>query len=240
MTWDDAEGAFEAWKACSRGRPCDYTAMTHARLRDDGPLQWPCTEAAPDGTERLYADGRFNTDPDYAETWGNDLRTGDPLGEEHARAEQPDGRAHLKALAYAPSPEVVGDEFPLLLTSGRTIAQFHTRTKTGRVPELAAAAPEPWAELSDDDARRLGIADGDRIRIVSARGAIELPARIGGVRAGVVFVPFHYGYWDTDGGSGPAAPGDARAVNELTATRFDAVSKQPQFKLSAVRVERVG
>ena len=74
--WHDAESAFEAWKACSRGRPCDYSGLTYDRLRGGSGIQWPCTAERPDGTERLYTDGVFNTDPDYCETFGHDLATG--------------------------------------------------------------------------------------------------------------------------------------------------------------------
>ena len=194
--WSDPEGAFEAWKRCSRGRPCDYSALTYDRLRES-PVQWPCTEDAPDGTERLYAGGVFNTDPDYAETYGHDLKTGATLSEDEARAKQPAGRAYLQAADYEPGPEQPDDAHPLLLTTGRTVYHFHTRTKTGRAPELRA------------------------------------PARITGIREGVVFVPFHYGYWDH---SGP----HTRAANELTAIAWDPVSKQPPFKITAVRVAKAG
>jgi anaerobic selenocysteine-containing dehydrogenase len=232
--WSDAAGAFEAWRACSKGRPCDYSGLSHERLRDSPGIQWPCTDQAPDGTERLYADGRFNTDPDRAETFGQDLATGAPATEADHRAAEPHGRAFLHAAEYQPSPEITGDEYPLLLTTGRTLAHFHTRTKTGRAPELQAAAPEVWVELSRDDARALGVTDGDIVRVRSPRGAIEAPARIGGIRSGLVFVPFHYGYWD-------AADGDhSRAANELTITSWDPVSKQPMFKLAAVALERAG
>ena len=230
--WDDAAGAFEAWKACARGRPCDISALSHDRLRDAGGIQWPCTDAAPEGTERLYAGHVFNTDPDVAETFGQDLVTGAPASAEEYRAKQPGGRAFLHAAAFHPSPEVPSDAFPLALTTGRTIFQFHTRTKTGRAPELEAAAPDVWVELNADDARALGVADGDRVRVRSPRGAVVGPARIGAIRPGVVFVPFHFGYWD--GGDGA----HERAANELTLTAWDPVSKQPLFKSAAVAVER--
>jgi anaerobic selenocysteine-containing dehydrogenase len=236
IKWHDPESAFEAWKACSRGRPCDYTAITYERLRSSGGIQWPCTEAAPDGTERLYTDGVFNTDPDYAETYGNDLKTGAAETEADARAKEPGGRAYLHAVEYAPSPEVPGDEYPLLLTTGRTVYHFHTRTKTGRAPQLEAAAPEVWAELSEHDARAVGVGEGERVRIESPRGSIEAPVRITGIREGVVFVPFHYGYWDREGAGPGEGPG--RAANELTITSWDPVSKQPLFKVGAVRVTK--
>jgi ferredoxin-nitrate reductase len=235
IRWDAPEPAFEAWKECSRGRPCDYSGITYDKLRGENGIQWPCTEDAPDGTERLYAEGRFNTDPGYSEGFGHDLATGAAFTEDEYRAKEPGGRAFLQAAAYEPSPEVPSEEFPLLLTTGRTIYHFHTRTKTGRAPELNEAAPEVWAELSQADAARLGIGEGDRIRIESVRGAIEAAARLTGVREGVVFVPFHYGYWDRNGDGEPA-----RAANELTITAWDPVSKQPMYKVAAVRLMKAG
>jgi anaerobic selenocysteine-containing dehydrogenase len=220
--WNDPEGAFEAWKRCSRGRPCDYSALTYDRLRRS-PVQWPCTQDAPDGTERLYTDGVFNTDPDHAETYGQELKTGAPLSEDEARAKQPGGRAYLHAAGYQAGPEQPDDEHPLLLTTGRTVYHFHTRTKTGRAPELEAAAPHVWAELHRADAERLGIADGDAVAIRSRRGELLAPARITGIRPGVVFVPFHYA---------------DHAANELTITAWDPVSKQPEYKVAAVSVEK--
>jgi ferredoxin-nitrate reductase len=229
IKWDDAESCFEAWKACSKGRPCDYSGLGYERLRDAPGIQWPCTEERPDGTERLYTEGRFNTDPGYAETFGEDLQTGAAATEAEYRAKEPAGRAFLHAIPYEPSPEVPGEEYPLLLTTGRTIFQFHTRTRTGRAPQLAAAAPDVWLELHPDDAGPLGIAEGDNVRVESPRGAIQAPARLTGIRPGVVFVPFHYGSWDAE----VAVP---RAANELTVTGWDPVSKQPIFKVAAVRV----
>ena len=235
--WHDAESAFEAWKECSRGRPCDYTGITYEKLRGGSGIQWPCTDAAPDGTERLYTDGRFNTDPDYCETYGQDLSTGAEFTAEQYRAKEPGGRAFLHAAEYQPSPEVTSDRYPLLLTTGRTVYQFHTRTKTGRAPQLNDAAPDAWVELSRQDAAELGIAEGDLVRVESPRGELRAAARVSGIRPGVVFVPFHYGYWDVPGhGRGPQASG--RAANELTLTGWDPVSKQPLFKVAAVRVAK--
>jgi anaerobic selenocysteine-containing dehydrogenase len=236
--WSDPESAFEAWKACSRGRPCDHSGLSYARLRGASGIQWPCTEDAPDGTERLYTNGRFNTDPAYAETFGQDLDTGATFTETEYRAREPAGRAFLHAAHYRPPAEQPGSERPFMLTTGRSLYHFHTRTKTGRAPELDAAAPEVWAELNPADADALGVAEGDMLRIASPRGALEARARVGGIRPGLVFVPFHYGYWDRDA----ADPGDGapRAANEVTATRWDPVSKQPAFKVTAVRIERLG
>jgi ferredoxin-nitrate reductase len=225
IKWSDPASAFDAWKACSKGRPCDYSDLTYERLRGGSGIQW--------GGKRLYPDGVFNTQTDYAETYGNDLRTGAESSEQEHRAKAPEGRAFLQAAAYEPPPETPDDEFPLLLTTGRTVYHFHTRTKTGRAPELDAAAPDAWVELSARDADAAGVTEGDRVRLRSRRGAVEAPVRVGGIREGVVFVPFHYGYWDR-----AEAAEHTRAANELTSTAWDPVSKQPIFKVAAVRIER--
>jgi anaerobic selenocysteine-containing dehydrogenase len=238
ISWGDPESAFEAWKACSARRPCDYSAITYDRLRGGSGIQWPCTAEHPDGTERLYREGRFNTDPDYCETYGHDLTTGAAHTEAEYRANEPAGRAFLHAAEFEAPPEVPSAEHPLLLTTGRTVYHFHTRTKTGRVPQLAAAAPDVWIELAADDANDRGIVEGDLLEVRSARGTIRAPARICGIRRGVVFVPFHYGYWDTSDASQPGA-GPARAANELTLTAWDPVSKQPYFKVAAVDISKV-
>ena len=91
-------------------------------------------------------------------------------------------------------------------------------------------------ELSAADAERHGIAEGDLVAVESPRGRIEARARITGIVEGTVFAPFHYGYFDT-GGSGP--DGRPRAANELTLTEWDPVSKQPNYKVCAVRVTRL-
>jgi predicted molibdopterin-dependent oxidoreductase YjgC len=237
VKWSDAESAFEAWKVCSAGRPCDYTGLTYERLRGATGIQWPCTADRPDGTERLYVDGVFNTDPDYCESYGHDLTTGAANSADEYRAKQPQGRAFLHATDYEPSPEVTSEERPFLLTTGRTVYHFHTRTKTGRTAQLDAAAPDVWVELAERDAGELGIGEGDLVEIRSARGAMRARARISGIRPGVVFVPFHYGYWDDDR-AGP--DGEAgRAVNELTITAWDPVSMQPLFKVAAVSLTRI-
>jgi ferredoxin-nitrate reductase len=237
IAWHDAEGAFEAWKACSKGRPCDYSGMSYDLLRGSSGIQWPCTEDAPQGTERLYCDGVFNTEPSYSETFGQDLKTGAPHTEAEYRAKEAHGRAFLHSAPYSDPVEQASAEFPLLLTTGRSVYHFHTRTKTARAPELQAAAPEVWVELSADDAAGAGIEEGDLVRVVSPRGELAAPARINGIRPGVVFVPFHYGYWDTAGGVSPDGAA-GRAANEMTITAWDPASKQPQFKLAAVRIER--
>ncbi|GHE75777.1 molybdopterin oxidoreductase [Amycolatopsis deserti] len=232
--WHDAESAFEAWKRASAGRPCDYTGLSYGKLRERA-IQWPCDAEHPDGTERLYADGKFFAEAGYCEDYGRDLVTGAPADESEYRAFNPDGKAMLKAAEYLPPHEKPSAEHPFALITGRTIYQFHTRTKTGRVPELRDAAPEVWVEMSEQDAKAHDLSEGDLAEITTPRGAVHARVRIGGIRDGVLFLPFHYGYWDT---GDPSGRDGHRAANELTVTDWDPVSKQPLFKTAAAAISR--
>ncbi|MEV0354672.1 nitrate reductase [Nocardia sp. NPDC050697] len=232
VKWRTPEEAFEAWKRCTAGRPCDYTGLSYEKLRGGSGIQWPCNAEHPDGTERLYADGQFFSAPDMCENYGRDLVTGTPLEPVEYKALNPDGKAIIKAAEYLPPHETVSAEYPYHLSTGRTLYQFHTRTKTGRTPQLQAAAPEVWVEMSAGDAAREGFAEGDLLAVRTARGEVRARLRVSGIRDGVLFLPFHYGYWD--------APGeDGRAANELTPTDWDPASKQPLFKAGAARVTRI-
>jgi anaerobic selenocysteine-containing dehydrogenase len=230
IRWSDPQSAYAAWQRCSAGRPCDYTGISYSDLVSTGGIQW--------GGERLYADGAFRATPDDCESYGRDLVTGASVEETEYRALNPAGKAIVKAAEFFPLHEDASSDYPFQLITGRTIYHFHTRTKTARAPELQAAAPDVWAELSADDAESLDVTDGDLVDVVSPRGRLRARLRVAAVRNGTVFVPFHYGYWDTTG-TAPAADDPGRAANELTITDWDPVSKQPLFKTSAARVERV-
>jgi anaerobic selenocysteine-containing dehydrogenase len=173
----------------------------------------------------------FNTSADYCEIYGHDLQTGAEITEEEYRANDPAGRAVIKAAEYVPPAEQVDDDYPLWLTTGRVLYHFHTRTKTGRVKELNDAAPEVFIQISDEDAKIYGIAEGDWMELESRRGRVRARSKVGGIEPGCVFVPFHYGSWDDPDRNG--------AANELTLTAWDPVSKQPQFKGAAVRAKKL-
>jgi anaerobic selenocysteine-containing dehydrogenase len=226
IKWHDAESAFNAWRECSRGRPCDYSGLSYDKLDQTAGIQWPCTEVAPQGTERLYTNGVFNTAADYCELYGHDLVTGAEIAPQQYRADDPKGRAIIKAAEYMPPAEEPDAQYPFWLTTGRVVFHWHSRSKTGRVPALREAAPEPFVEISHEDAIRLGIRNGDRVRMGSRRGVVEVEAKPGDIIPGHVFMPFHYGDWDK--------PEGHRAANELTISDWDPVSKQPHFKFAAV------
>lgn len=149
----------------------------------------------------------------------------------------PYGKAIIKAAEYIPPHEPPCANFPFALITGRTLYHFHTRTKTARAPQLQHAAPQVWVEVSQRDARRLGISEGDTVEVSTPRGSIVCATRLSGVRDGVLFVPFHYGYWDAYGDA--ADQGHHRAGNELTLTDWDPVSKQPIYKTAAARLRPV-
>ncbi|GAA4092510.1 nitrate reductase [Mucilaginibacter panaciglaebae] len=232
IKWNDAEGAFEGWKECSKGRPCDYSGMSYKKLNIGSGIQWPCNDEYPDGAKHLYTDHTFNTAKDYCETYGHDLDTGAAVTEEEYKVLDPKGKAFIKPSDYTPPHELPDEEYPFMLTTGRVVYHFHTRTKTGRSKQLNDAAPDAFIQMSEEDAAELGVAEGDMVEVESRRGKVTEPVKIGGIEPGLLFIPFHYGYWDN--------PGRSRAANELTITEWDPVSKQPHFKYSAVKIKKAG
>jgi assimilatory nitrate reductase catalytic subunit len=138
-----------------------------------------------------------------------------------------DGRARLICAEWAPFPEQPGGSYPFVLNTGRTVEHWHTRTKTGRVPILERLSPRAWLEMNPRDAKRLGLQSHDAVDVISRRGrtrAVEL--RLTEITApGQVFMPFHF--FETN-------------VNEVTQSAFDPISREPNYKQCAVRVERSG
>jgi assimilatory nitrate reductase catalytic subunit len=143
------------------------------------------------------------------------------------RFQTPDGRANLVPTSWEPFPEQPSTDYPLVLNTGRTVEHWHTRTKTGNVPILERLSPEAWVEMNPLDARLLRLAPQGRVDVVSRRGRMRnVQLRVTETIApGQVFVPFHYA--------------EANA-NEVTQSAFDPVSREPNYKQSAVRVERSG
>jgi assimilatory nitrate reductase catalytic subunit len=128
---------------------------------------------------------------------------------------------------YKLSAEVVDSDYPILLTTGRVVSQYLSGTQTRRIAALVAQYPEPLCEMHPTLAEPLGVADGDLVTVTSRRGKITLPAHVvTTIRPDTVFIPYHW-------------PG-AKAANQLTNRAVDPISKMPEFKVAAVRVERAG
>ncbi|WP_369034113.1 molybdopterin oxidoreductase family protein [Streptomyces adonidis] len=206
----EPEEVFEELRRASAGGIADYSGITYRRLAEENGVFWPCPAPAPDagdaddrpsasvhpGSPRLFLD-RFATE---------------------------DGRARFVPVTYRPIAEEPDAEYPVLLTTGRVVAQYQSGAQTRRVDELNAAAPGPFVELHPRLAARLGAAEGDAITVVSRRGRAVAPARITtAIRPDTVFMPFHW-------------PGEGRA-NTLTNPALDPVSRMPEFKACAVRLE---
>ena len=138
----------------------------------------------------------------------------------------PDGRAVIWARPWEAPPEAPDGEYPFWLTTGRVLEHWHTGTMTRRVPELHRAVPFAPVWLHDDDAKALGVADGDRVRVASRRGEVVARARVGGRNTpprGTVVVPFF---------------DESVLINVATLDGYDPISKQPDFKKCAVRVTK--
>jgi predicted molibdopterin-dependent oxidoreductase YjgC len=141
----------------------------------------------------------------------------------------PDGKARFLPHEYEPPAESTDEPFPLVLTTGRVRDQWHTMTRTGQIPILMKKEPEPFVELNPTDAGRLGIADDDLVAVRSRRGTASARCRITqAIKPGTCFMPFHWG-----------SLRGAAVVNQATVEAFDPVSKQPELKFCAVRVEKV-
>lgn len=137
------------------------------------------------------------------------------------------GRATFHPVRYRPPAEVVDDAYPVWLTTGRVVSQYLSGTQTRRIGPLLAQYPEPLCELHPRLAAQLGVRSGDIVRVTSRRGTMTLPAAVvETIRPDTVFIPYHW-------------PG-RQAANQLTQRALDPISKIPEYKVSAVRVERVG
>lgn len=137
-----------------------------------------------------------------------------------------DGLARFHVVEHSGAAEQPDDDFPFYLTTGRVLAQYQSGTQTRRVKALLAADPEPFVEIHPETARTLGVAAGDEVRLTTRRGEVRLAARLSrDIRMDTLFVPFHWG------GRGSA--------NVLTHAALDPVSRIPEFKVCAVRLERV-
>ncbi len=185
--------ASEVFDEIARVAPI-MAGINYGRLEAGG-IQWPCPTRDHPGTATLFLD-RFNTQ---------------------------DGLARLNPVDYAPQSEQADAEYPFLLNTGRILYQYHSSTMSRRSPPLVQYANAAFLLMHPEDADRLGLTDGEMVRITSRRGSIQAPLRRSrDVTEGELFMPFHFA----------EAP-----VNRLTRDELDPLSKIAPFKLSACRVE---
>lgn len=185
----------------SAGGPADYSGLSHERLDTSGPLYWPCPAPAQPGdpphpgTPRLFADA-FPT---------------------------PDGRARMLPVQHTGPSDPVRPGAETWLVTGRVLQHYQSGAQTRRVRELARAVPEPLAEVHPLLAKRLGVNEGDAVRLTSERGSLVARARLTtSIRPDTIFMAFHWG--------------GAGSVNLLTTDATDPISGMPEFKVCAVSV----
>jgi assimilatory nitrate reductase catalytic subunit len=182
----------------SAGGTADYKGVTWERVEDEMGLFWPVPEVDHPGTPRLFEGGKFF---------------------------HPDGKARFHPIPFRESAEVVDDEYPIWLTTGRVVSQYLSGTQTRRIGALVRQYPEPLCEMHPRLAESLGIVDGDLITVTSRRGDMTLPAHVvATIRPDTVFIPYHW-------------PG-AKAANQLTNRALDPLSRMPEFKVAVVRIAK--
>ncbi|MEU9349754.1 molybdopterin oxidoreductase family protein [Streptomyces griseoloalbus] len=238
----DPEEVFEELRRASAGGPADYSGITYRRLAEENGVFWPCPAptagpAAEAGTGPLRAAGVEDAGDAAPETLpGAPVRTEESRTGTGVHPGTPrlfldrfateDGRARFAPVSHRAIAEEPDDEYPVLLTTGRVVAQYQSGAQTRRVDELNAAAPGPFVELHPRLAERIGVAEGDPVAVVSRRGRAVAPGRITtAIRPDTVFMPFHWA-------------GEGRA-NTLTNPALDPTSRMPEFKACAVRLEAV-
>jgi formate dehydrogenase alpha subunit len=134
------------------------------------------------------------------------------------------GKGTFFAIEYRAPAELSDAEYPSLLTTGRVHQHYHTGTMTRKGSALNSLYPEPLAEINAEDAKILNISDGSYVHIISRRGRLKVKTSVSEMTdRGVVFMPFHF---------------YEAAVNRLTNGALDPVSKIPEFKVCAVRIEK--
>lgn len=195
----DPRTVFDELRRASAGGPADYAGITWDRISASEGVFWPCPDESHPGTPRLFLD-RFAT---------------------------PDGRARFVPVSYRPPAEEPDEEFPLWLTTGRTMQHYQSGNQTRRVAALAGAEPRPYVEVHPHTAGSLGVGDHDAVQVRTRRGSTVVAARLtASIRADTLFAPFHW-------------PGEGSA-NLLTNPALDPTSKMPEFKVCAARLEAVG
>lgn len=189
---------FEEIRVTSKGGTADYSGITWERIEDEDGVFWPCPEPGHPGTPRLFEE-KFN---------------------------HPDGRAKFHGFEWLPAAETPDDDYPLIFTSGRIVHQYLSGNQTRRIGFLVNQCPEPFVEIHPETARRYGINDGERVRVISRRGSGEFPALVvKTIRPDTIFIPYH---WP-----------ETEAANQITNAVLDPISKIPEYKACAARIEKI-
>ena len=209
MTFQSPREIFDELRVASKGGVADYYGITYEKIEAQNGVFWPCPTEDHPGTPRLFEPGSWN-----------------PVAKGAGPFYFPDGKARFNAVDYAPPAEDVDEEYPVILTTGRVVSQFLSGTQTRRIGPLVDQYPEPKIEMHPRLAQKHGIADKDWVRVESRRGNLTLRAQVvTTIRPDTIFIPYHW-------------PG-RKSANQLTISAQDPVSKIPEFKVCAVRMQKV-
>jgi nitrate reductase NapA len=212
VAFKDSADIWEEWRRVSQPTTYNFFGITRERLRKESGILWPCPTEDHPGTKIRYVRGE---DPNVPKDHPD----------KYFFYGKPDGRAVIWFRPYKGAAEEPDQDYPFVLTTGRVIDHWHTGTMTMKVPELKRSFPSAYVEINDQDAKKLGIQNGDKVQLETRRGKMAFDARVGDVcRPGLVFVPWF----------------DANLlINQLTVNAFDPGSKQPEFKICAAKVMKV-
>ncbi|WP_027390830.1 molybdopterin-dependent oxidoreductase [Chrysiogenes arsenatis] len=199
--------------------------VSYQRLREsvDG-FQWPVPTADHPGTYKRYVKGM---DPHLEGLQKAGTVPADATIYFYDDAKK-EGKANIFVRPYQGGAEVPDAEYPFFFTTGRVVEQWHTGTMTMRIPEIARSHPNDYLEINPEDAKQYKIANGDMVKVTSRRGEIILPARLtDGTMTGVVFTHMH-------------DQAKERMCNFVTNDAVDPGSAEPEYKIAAVKIARVG
>lgn len=207
-----AEDVWNEYLLTTKGRDMDLSGAPYSRLRQVRGLRWPVpTLDHPGTTHRFTAE-----DPLFPKEKA--------AGRRMYFYGKPDGKAVIFARPDKGPEEPTDGEYPLALTTGRVLEHWHTMTMTGQVPQLIRAVPQAYVEIHPEDAKALGIADKQEVKVITRRGSLKLPARVvDRPRRGTIFIPWHW---------------PDKLANLLTIDAIDPGSKEPEYKVCAAKIEK--
>jgi len=207
-----AEDVWNEYLLTTAGTDMDLTGATYERLKQVRGFTWPVPTTNHNGTWHRFTP----EDPLFPKDKAGNRRM-------YFYA-KPDGKAVIFVRPDKGPEEPVSDDYPVALTTGRILEQWHTMTMTGQVPELVRSAPVPYVELNPEDAKAWDVKNKDKVKISTKRGSLIIEAKvIDRTRRGTIFIPWHW---------------PESLTNILTIDAVDPGSFEPEYKVAACKVEK--
>lgn len=199
FNYHSSEEIFNELRVASKGGIADYYGITYEKIEKMQGVFWPCPTEESVGMPRLFEDLKFNF---------------------------PDGKARILAFEHKGPNEKTSNDYPIILSTGRVVFHYLSGNQTRRIDTLRSFCPDPYVEIHPNLAKEYNIANGELVKISSARGHIKVVAKITKIiREDTIFVPYHWG--------------KSLAINHLTNPALEPKSKIPEFKVCAVKLEKI-